>query len=185
MAADIPFDVSYDLPDGLRAVPCDPVAMAHAVDWLEEQAAASHQLPDQARLLGLAGGYAGMLRQLDRAGGLLRRAITIADDAGATRQGLVLRIRLADVVALAGDPDAAIQALEAALAACQADAVLADLIDVACQHLGKALLEAGRHDQAIARVERALELRQRKADPALVASTQATLRTARLLRADT
>ena len=49
MAADIPFDVSYDLPDGLRAEPCDPVEMAHAVDWLEGQAAASHQLPDRAR----------------------------------------------------------------------------------------------------------------------------------------
>lgn len=37
-AREIPFDVSYDMPDGLRARANDPQGMAAAVDWLVDHA---------------------------------------------------------------------------------------------------------------------------------------------------
>jgi tetratricopeptide (TPR) repeat protein len=175
----IPFDVSYELRDGLRAEPSDAVSMRAAVDWLEEQAEQAENLPERARLLGAAGAYAGMLRQLDRAQRLLRPAIAVADQTNKDRQRVVLRIRLADVLALDGDSDAAIELLLPLLKVCQDGADLVHLVDFVHQHLGKALIEAGQHAAAMAHLKQALELRERKADPELLASTLEAMAAAR------
>jgi kanamycin kinase len=45
----------------------------------------------------------------------------------------------------------------------------------ALQHLGKALCDAGRADEAIPRLEEALSLRERTGDAALIASTRQAL----------
>lgn len=179
MLPEIPFDVSYTMPEGLRAEPNDPGGMDAAVSWLESQADQAETDARRSRLLGLAGGYAGMLRQLGRARQLLDAAISLADRCGERRQGGILRIRLADVVALEGDPASASDRLRALLDACAADPVRLDLVDVVHQHLGKALLEAGQHESAIRHLERALDLRERKDHPELLASTRAALSTAR------
>jgi Flp pilus assembly protein TadD len=151
--------------------------MASAVDWLEVEASSATSVDDRTWLLGQAGACAGVLRQLDRAESFLHEAIGLADAHGLTRRAAVLRIRLADVLALGGDPGAA-----AALASSlldDPDTLPDDLEDFVHQHLAKALIEAGRHEQAITHLERALELRERKGDPELLASTRATLEAAR------
>lgn len=173
----IPFDTSSTVRDGLRAEANDPAAMAAAVDWLEAEAEAAGSVDERTWLLGQAGACAGVLRQLDRAEGLLREAITLADAEGLARRCAVLRIRLADVLALGGDPDGAVALASALLD--DPDALPDDLEDFVHQHLAKALIEAGRHADAITHLERALALRETKGDPELLASTRATLEAAR------
>ena len=97
------FDVSYSMPCGGRAVADTPDEMHAAVGWLEQRAAEVGDRVERARLLSLAGGYAVILRQLDRAAVLLHEALLLADEGGTTRQGLVARIRLADLEAVRGE----------------------------------------------------------------------------------
>jgi tetratricopeptide (TPR) repeat protein len=169
----IPFDTSSTIRDGLRAEANDPHAMAAAVDWLEIEARSAVSVDDRTWLLGQAGACAGILRHLDRAEAFLREAIALADGNGLTRRAAVLRIRLADVLALGGEPEAAVALASSLLD--DPDMLPADLEDFVHQHLAKALIEANRHDEAISHLERALELRERKGDPHLIASTRATL----------
>lgn len=98
------------------------------------------------RPLALAGGYAGIVADLDRAEDLLRQAIGLADDIGEDRQGLVARIRLADVGALRGAPREAASQLERLLDHRRVEVEQHGLLDFVHQHLGKALLEAGGPD---------------------------------------
>lgn len=173
----IPFDTSSTIRDGLRSQANDPVAMASAVDWLENEASSAGSVDDRTWFLGQAGVCAGILRQLTRAEVLLREAITLADEHGLGRRSVVLRIRLADVLALGGDPEAAIALTTALLD--DTEVLPSDLEDFVHQHLAKALIEAGRTDEAVTHLERALALRDLKGDDQLVASTRATLAVAR------
>ena len=50
-----------------------------------------------------------------------------------------------------------------------------ELEDFALQHLGKCLVDAGRAAEGVEQLERALALRLRKGDPALIASTAEAL----------
>lgn len=176
---DIPFDVSHSMPGGSRAVAHAPDQMAQAVSWLERQAAAEEGVAGQARLLGLAGGYAAILRQLDRAEALLHRAVRIADGAGAGRQSIVCRIRLADVAALGGAPHKAANQLEYLLEHRRSGCDDHHLTGAVHQHLGKALLEAGRPQDALQHLETAGELRRARGDDELLASTLAAIEAAR------
>jgi tetratricopeptide (TPR) repeat protein len=85
------------------------------------------------------------------------------------------RIRLGEAYRCADRPDDAIAELTAALA----DARKTPYEDFALQHLGKALLDAGRAQEAVEAVTAALELRRAKGDPALIDSTERALRLAR------
>jgi tetratricopeptide (TPR) repeat protein len=178
----IPFDTSSTIRDGLRSEANDPVSMAAAVDWLEHEASSATSIDDRTWLLGQAGACAGILRQLTRADASLREAITLADDHGLARRSVVLRIRLADILALGGDPDGAIALTTALLD--DTETLPDDLEDFVHQHLAKALIEAGRTDEAVTHLERALELRERKGDPELLASTRTTLDLARQVRGE-
>jgi tetratricopeptide (TPR) repeat protein len=167
---EIPFDVSYVFPDGLRAEPVDHASMRAAIDWLES---AAEELGgrERIRLLGLAGAHAGIVRDLERARRLLSAALVDAVAIGDDRLTAVNEIRLADVVALGGAPGTAVAMLEGLLAA----GVAQDLEDFVHQHLGKAYLEAGNRRAALASFQRALELREGKGDEELLASTRAAL----------
>jgi HTH-type transcriptional regulator, pleiotropic regulator of extracellular virulence genes len=180
MSQQIPYDISYRIEDDtLRAVPNDPAAMRQAIDWLQDQAAGEADPAEQARLLGLAGACAGTLRETRRAAAMLKQAIELADTHGTARQQVTLRIRLADIHALGGRPEEAIELLRAQLARCLADRVLESLIDFAHQHFGKALLDAGQVNDGIEHLERALTIRKEKGDAELIASTEQALRVAR------
>jgi tetratricopeptide (TPR) repeat protein len=177
--SDVPFDVSYSLPAGGRAVAHAPDQMRQAVAWLEQQATAERNPRARVRLLALAGGYAGIVRDLDRAEDLLRQAIELADDIGEDRQGLVARIRLADVVALRGAPREAASQLERLLDHHRVEVEQHGLLDFVLQHLGKELLEAGEPRRAVEHLEQAHELRTASGDPELLDSTIAALEAAK------
>lgn len=174
----IPYDISSTIVDGLRSEANDPAAMAAAVDWLEDQARTTTDVDDRTWYLGQAGACAGILGQLDRADRFLRGAAQLADEAGLARRAVVVRIRRIDVLALGGDPQAAIDLATSLLA--DPATLPPDLEDFVHQHLAKALLDAGRRGDAITHLERALQLREDKGDPELLASTRATLEAARL-----
>lgn len=176
---DIPFDVSYSMPDGGRAVATAPDEMRRAVAWLEDQAEITEDQHTRARLLALAGGYAGMVGELPRAHDLLQRAIELADSIGATRQALVARIRLADVTASRGQPLDAASRLSDLLDHHRLDCQQHGVDDAVHQHLGKALLEAGEPARAVTHLQQALELRRARGDEELLASTLAALEAAR------
>lgn len=172
---EVPFDVSYSTPHGGRAVADAPDQMRQAVAWLEGQAVNEADPPTRVQLLARAGGYAGILRDLDRADDLLRQAIRLADDIGDERQSLVARIRLADVVALRGDPHEAAAQLNHLLDHRRVECEQHGLLDFVHQHLGKALLEAGEPRRAIEHLEQARRLRTNTGDRALLDSTIAAL----------
>jgi tetratricopeptide (TPR) repeat protein len=176
---DVPFDVSYSMPAGGRAVAHAPDQMRQAVVWLEQQATAERDPRSRVRLLALAGGYAGIVRDLDRAEDLLRQAIGLADDLGEDRQGLVARIRLADVVALRGAPREAASQLEDLLDHRRDEVEQHGLLDFVHQHLGKALLEAGEPRRAVEHLEQAHQLRTASGDLELLDSTTAALEAAK------
>jgi tetratricopeptide (TPR) repeat protein len=177
--ARIPFDVSYSMPSGGRAVAHAPDQMRQAVAWLEQQAGVEEDLTARVRLLALAGGYAGIVRNLECAEVLLRRAIVLADDVGEDRQGLLARIRLADVTALRGEPREAASQLERLLDHRRVECEHHGLLDFVHQHLGKALLEAGEPRRAIEHLEQARELRADSGDRELLDSTIAALEAAK------
>jgi hypothetical protein len=94
-------------PDGLRAVAVDPTAMRGHADEVEADARVEPDPSRRAQLLGRAGYLAGVLRELDRAERLLTEALELASATDQPRRVVVLRLRLADVHALGGDPDRA------------------------------------------------------------------------------
>jgi tetratricopeptide (TPR) repeat protein len=176
----VPFDVSYRFPEGqLRAAPNDRAQMALASAWLEAEASRVTTAIERGKLLGIAGAYAGMAGEIQRAETLLNDALEIAAREGDARLAATQRIRLADVIAAAGHPREAASRLETLLAECGHDERLRGLTDFVHQHLGKALAEAGRIEEAIAHFERALALRTRQQDEDLVASTRHALEIAR------
>lgn len=176
--AEIPYDVSWSFDERGRDRPNDPGGMRAAVEWLRARAA-SAEATEQARLLGLAGGYARMTGDLGLSARLLGDAVALADELGYARLGLRLRIRLAHTRQWQGAFADSDRLLEQAVRRCREEAGLADLLDFALQHHGKSLLDQGRATEAVACLEEALALRQRKGDAELVASTELALRLAR------
>lgn len=103
----------------------------------------------------------------------------LADEVGEERQGLVARIRLADVVALRGEPCEAATQLERLLNHRRVECEQHGLLDFVHQHLGKALLEAGEPRRAVEHLEKARKLRSASNDQDLLDSTVATLQAAK------
>ncbi len=180
MQEEIPFNIGHRIPEGqLRAVPDDLDEMHRAVDWLVERATSAKSAVERARMLGLAGGYAGIVGDVDRASRLLREAIELAQQAEDPKITLTLHIRLADAIAGSGRPQDAAELLETQILRIHEDPTLEPLRDFAHQHLGKALIEAGEIQAGIDHLEHALRIRQEKGDPDLRASTEQGLRVAR------
>ncbi|MFA9428616.1 hypothetical protein [Egicoccus sp. AB-alg2] len=174
-----PHAVGYTIRDGLRAEADDPEQMLAAVDWLVDRAAEAPTAEERVRLLGRAGGYAAIVRDLDRAEVLLSDAIISANRHGLARQAAASRIRLADVNALRGDAATAVQQLTELLHEVRNEPSLDDLLDFVHQHLGKAHLEAGNTAKAVHHLSRALAHREQRGDADLLASTRAALARAR------
>jgi tetratricopeptide (TPR) repeat protein len=168
--------VSYEIPDGeLRATPNNPNAMRQAVGWLQGHAEQSDEPVERARYLGLVGVYAGMIREHETAKSALDDAISIADAHGDARQQATLRIRLADIHALSGCPEEALEILTDLVHRCTRDGELESLVDFVHQHLGKALLETGEIESGVGHLERARDLRLAKGDEELLSSTDQAL----------
>jgi tetratricopeptide (TPR) repeat protein len=161
-------------PDGLRAVAVDPTAMRALAAEVEAAAHAEQDPGRRAQLLGRAGYLAGVLRELDRAERLLTAALDLASASDHARRVVVLRLRLADVHALGGDPVRAERELTDLLDACVADDT-AELRHFVLQHRGKARVELGDVDGALDDLTAARTIRLQLDDDDLVASTDAAI----------
>jgi len=169
---------AYD--ERLRQYASDPVFVADAIA-LAEARLANAGPGEELRLRGYLGNACRMVGRLDEAVAHLQRAIALAQAQGNERAQVANVIRLGearkfqnriadaerlfrDALALATDPTApALRVYES----------------FALQHLGKCLIEQERREEAIDVLTRALELRRREGDIALITSTEAALRLAR------
>lgn len=171
---DVPFDLTTTWTDDLRERPLDPAAVAAAVEWL------AGRTDDVARRRSQRGA---LLLLLDRAGEAaadLDRALELLGDAW-TPARAVAEVRRAHADHRLERFDAAEARLLGVLAAAIDEPALGPWTSFAWQHLGKALLDAGRPHEAEAALLAAHALRSGGAgdDPALRASTDRALAVAR------
>ena len=169
----------------LRQVPRDPSAVAAAARLALRrlhQAQATGDRVAELRLRGYLGTAYRILGRWRAALVQLRLARDLAQVVGPPSADVVALIRLGEVDRCRDAYDRAEACFREALAKCRAEEGLAVYEDFALQHLGKCLLDAGAREEAIACLEAALVLRKVKAEPALIASTQAALRLARRSR---
>jgi len=144
----------------LREVPTDRPAVETALAEAERRLAAG----ETAALHTYAGQAARLLGRNESAISHLSRALDLEPSPQA-------RIRLGEAYRCADRPDDALSELTAALAGARET----PYEDFALQHLGKALLDAGRGREAVEVLAAALELRRAKGDPLLVESTERAL----------
>jgi kanamycin kinase len=154
--------------DRLREVAGDREAVEAALDEAEQRLAGG----ETAELHVYAGQAARLLSRHETAIAHLIRAFELEPSPQA-------RIRLGEAYRCADRVDQALTELTTALAESRQTA----LEHFALQHLGKALADAGRTEEAVEALERALALRREKGDAELVESTERALeRAAELLR---
>jgi tetratricopeptide (TPR) repeat protein len=165
------------LDERLRETASDAGAVARALDVAEAALAAEPEPAERARLESYRGNALRLLGRHTAAVAAQRRALELAEAAGAGRRALVARVRLGEALRCADDPPAAAAELRAAAAL--ARRAQPELLDFALQHLGKALADAGESAEAVAVLEEALALRQAKGEPELVRSTLLALERAR------
>ncbi len=134
-------------------------------------------------LLGQIGNDQRSLGNLLEAEMFLTEAVALARKLGDTRREAANLIRLATARQYSGHHAEAAAIFRDALARTRTGEASA-YEDFALQHLGKCLVEMGEVEEAIACFDRALVLRWMKADPELIASTEAALHAATAMRHD-
>ena len=177
---DIPYNISYTFDQNLRDVPDSPGDMARAVEYLGAKLKSGElSVRDQARLLGQMGVLCRMLLRLEEAEHYCERTVTICCQLGDARCEVVNRIRLAHVYQWQRRFDESDRLFLWALELCERDPNVADYLDFVRQHYGKSLFDQGRYVEAMEMFERALEIREKKGDAALVESSRVALQTAK------
>jgi tetratricopeptide (TPR) repeat protein len=167
--------------DRLRQIPRDGAQFARAIASGEQELRVARAVADSSRLrraliwCGTAHRIAG---EHDVAEQQLREALELARDAGDTAQLIGTTIRLAELDRCRDAFPTAETLLRLALRLGEKHKI-AVYRDVALQHLGKTLIDAGSAATAIPVLEEALVLRQRNGTPDTVASTEEALRRAR------
>ena len=167
--------------DRLRQVPLDPVSLARAIAAGERELALARAVADPVRLrraliwCGTAHRIAGIYETAEQQ---LREALELARDAGDTSQVIGATIRLAELDRCRDAFPTAETLLRLALKLGEKHGIVV-YRDVALQHLGKTMTDAGKARAAIPLLEEALDIRQRKRAPDLVASTEEALARAR------
>ncbi|QBI21805.1 hypothetical protein ER308_21095 [Egibacter rhizosphaerae] len=147
----------------------------------EELAAQLEELDGSARVRA-EGRLGELLRMLDRyseAETHLRAALETAVATGDQRAEVANRLRLATALQYQERHHEALEQFDLTEDAIAAHELEEDYSDFAAQHRGKCLVELGRVEEGIGELERALELRERKGDPELLASTDAAIEFAR------
>jgi len=167
----------------LRQVPRDAVLFAKALATGEQELALARAVADPVRLrralvwCGTAHRIAGAYEPAEHQ---LREALELARDAGDTAQLIGMTIRLAELDRCRDAFPTAETLLQLALRLGERHGI-GTYRDVALQHLGKTLTDAGKPDAAITLLEEALEIRQQKGASTLVESTLQALDRAREL----
>ena len=164
--------------DALREAPVDADVLARAVEKasvLLAEACLQGEDATRVRLLGYLGNACRVLGRHDEAVAALAKAVTLARGGGDDRASLVNRLRLGEARKYRGDVTEAEAIFRQALRDAQQNDNLTDYRDFALQHLGKRRLEKGDAVEATLLLEQALELRRRRGDPRLIASTELAL----------
>ena len=167
--------------DRLRQIPRDGAQFARAIASGEQELRVARAIADSSRLrralvwCGTAHRIAG---EYDVAEQQLREALELARDAGDTAQVIGTTIRLAELDRCRDAYPTAETLLRLALRLGEKHRI-AIYRDVALQHLGKTLIDAGSAAAAIPVLEEALILRQQKRAADVIASTEEALRRAR------
>jgi tetratricopeptide (TPR) repeat protein len=168
----------------LRQVPRDNAVFGQALQAGQAELDAARASGDPVRLrkaLTWIGTARRIARQYDRAERELGEALELAQASGDPAQAVGEMIRLAELERCRDDFTRSETMLRVALAVIRKGGD-ARLEDFALQHLGKTLTDAGRAGEAVAVLERALDLRQAKGDQSLIASTEEALTRARAMQ---
>jgi kanamycin kinase len=155
--------IAYD--EDLRMVPGDRERLIALIDPVRAQ-----NPSDYATLRALGVGLL-VLGEYGDAIGHLGRALDLADT---SRRRIAASLNLADAYRYAGDAAGAETVCRAMLALAREEAP--EMLSFALQHLGKALIDLGRREEAREVLEEALDLRVAEGDPELIASSRAVLR---------
>ncbi|WP_327681790.1 tetratricopeptide repeat protein [Kitasatospora sp. NBC_00458] len=159
--------------EDLRMVPTDRAGLIAAVDRLRVELSTGPD-PDRTRVLTRWIGIAQMsLGNHDEARTFLRRSLELAVTRGNVRAVIATELNFGDAHRYAGDVETADALYRSALDTARGKCP--ELLDFACQHFGKHLMERGDLTGARAQLQEALRLRIGRGDTELVESTQAAL----------
>lgn len=176
MIDQVPFDVSVTYDEQVHEVARRPAEMRQAIGRLSERLEdAALDRRQRARVYGMCGVYARILRDFDAAHTFLRQALDLAEQLDDQRLILVNRIRLAHVYQWQAQYARSNELFENLLATSHDQPLLASHLDFLYQHAGKNALDQQQYDRAEHYLREALRLRRAKADPALIESTKHAL----------
>lgn len=164
----------------LRQVATDPDAVGRAIEMARVHLSDARSSGDRRaviRALGYLGEAYRLAGRFDEADVALTEALLLARSSGDARSIAAGTIRLGELRRCQDRyPEAEALLREAAtLADDPAHSGCAAYRDFALQHLGKTVLDAGRPDEAIALLERALTIRTAASAASLIASTEQAL----------
>lgn len=158
----------------LRQVAADPTRIERALARASTALARTEDDRERVRLLGYIGNAERMLGRHDDAIAHLCESATTAEQRGDRRARAIALIRLGEAYRCSDRLPESERQLRVALTVID-DVPLDGLRDFALQHLGKCLAEAGRTDEAVAALEEARAIREKKGAADLIASTQQAL----------
>jgi tetratricopeptide (TPR) repeat protein len=164
----IPYNMNYMIDEDLREKPEDRQEMLAGVQYLKKH---FHQSPS-AQTAGLIGVYCRMTKQLTEAEAYLQQAQALHTASSRKQSVIVNQIRLAHVYQWQGRFTEADRLFISAIRQIEQDSDLEGYLDFAYQHYGKNLFDQHRYKEALQCFNRALAIREDKADPSLTASTQ-------------
>ncbi|HEY0735936.1 MAG TPA: hypothetical protein VGD69_13570 [Herpetosiphonaceae bacterium] len=174
MSDQVPFDVSVTYDEQGHEVASRPAEMRRAIGWLSERLAGLDRR-QRARVCGLCGVYARILRDFDAAHAFLHQALDLAAQLGDERLLFNNRIRLAHVYQWQAQYARSNELFENLLATSHDQPLLASLLDFLYQHAGKNAFDQQQYDRAEHYLREALRLRRVKGDLALIESTEHAL----------
>ncbi len=174
------FNINYLFADDLLEIPEDPSSMSDYCQqnmlWLEK----AMKLPEKdwdvqqiVTVLGRTAAFLKILRDLDGALELIETALALIEqyDLG-PKQFVIQSLRWADILRYRSEFGEAEEVFEEILEVCKKIKVVSDYKDFAYQHLGKLNFDLEDYDLALDYFEKALKLRKKKGDPALIESTE-------------
>ena len=172
------FDLSYHYDDDLQDVPNNPGEMRQAIDfWQAQLDQPGLEIFQRIKLLGRIGGYARTLRDLDRAEQALTTALKLSKAIESRRLAATNSIKLAHVYQWQQRYIESETMFEAAIALCKNNLEAAPYLDFAYQHFGKCKFDQQKYVEALQCFEQALDIRVKKGDPELIASTELAIAT--------
>ncbi|MEM8642519.1 MAG: tetratricopeptide repeat protein [Cyanobacteria bacterium P01_G01_bin.54] len=172
------FDLSLHYDDNLQDVPNNSDEMRQTIDfWQAQLNQPGLDIPQQIKLLGRIGGYARTLRDLDRAEQALSTALELSKAIENKRFEASNSIKLAHVYQWQQRYAESETMFVAGIALCQNNPEADSYLDFAYQHFGKCKFDQQKYVEALQCFEQALDMRVKKGDPELIASTELAIAT--------